>query len=50
MVDGVKTFLKVDYDHASIVSFDHVKSDLVCRVSTKVGGIRKPKSRVIIIQ
>ena len=32
MIDSIKIILKVDYDHASIVSFIHVKSDLVCQV------------------
>ena len=27
-----KAFLKVDHDHASIVPFIHVKSDLVCQL------------------
>ena len=32
MIDSIKNFLKVDHDHASIISFVYVKSDLVCQV------------------
>ena len=31
MIDSIKNFLKVEHDHASIVSFVHVKSDFSVR-------------------
>ena len=32
MINSIKSFLNVDHDHASIVYFVYVKSDLVCQV------------------